>query len=110
MMFRKMQPGDTRRTKKWIFRAQTYDGVTKSWCRAEVVQMWSGGGTLTGYDYTPPGWITIGWGEFIRGVGHTKPQVSLVMPTTARAEIVVDKKDNEGAAIVWQERRARRPL
>lgn len=72
--------------------------------------MWSAGGSLTGYDYSPPGWIDIGWNEFIESVGHTKPKVNFLMPTCATAEIKVNKKDNEGAAIVWQERRSCRPL
>jgi len=103
---RNRQAGDVRRVKKLILRPLTLDGVTKSFCRAEVVQMWSAGGTLTGFDYTPPGWRTLGWGEFIESVGHSDPRVSLVAPhTSPRAEIQIKKKT--GGIVVWNERKVR---
>jgi hypothetical protein len=103
---KKPEAGTSRRKKKFIFWGTTFDGVTKRWCRAEVVQMWSAGGMVAMCYIEPPGWITLGWGETIESVGHTDPKGSILWPGNAmQAEIVVKKK--EGGAIVWKEQKVK---
>jgi len=94
------QPGDIRRKKFFLWRPKTINGIRRFWERAEIVQVYSGAGTCTGYDWSPAGWRDAGWGEFIESIDPAQPRISMF--GTPRGEIKPHFR--EGVLVVFDER------
>lgn len=87
-------PGETRRKRKFLFLPKTFNGETRWLCFAEIFQIFSAGGSETGYDYTFSGWKNVGWGDQIQGVEIEKPRFSIFGGSISSSYRIIPKKDD----------------
>lgn len=74
---RKLKAGDTRRKKVFLIIPKLLNDEWRWLCFTEIFQIYSFGGSETGYDYSPAGWKDIGWGDKILGIKYGKSKTSM---------------------------------
>jgi len=98
------QPGDVRRKKTFLWLPKTIKGNTRFWERAEIIQIYSAGGSMTGYDWNPAGWKNLDWGEFVESVKVENVRIGL-FGGSPRGDIVPKRRDD--VLVIFDERRVR---
>ena len=93
------EAGTVRRKKKFLWKPLTINGVRRFWEKAEILQVWSAAGTMTGYDWSPSGWRYLAWGEFVEDV-----EIEHKFSMFGNPNGDIHLKNREGVLVVFDEK------
>ena len=95
------EAGQIRRKTVFLWCPKTIKGIRRWWERAEIVQVYSGAGSMTGHDWNPAGWINLDWGEFVESIEVEQPRMHL-FGGSPRGNILPKRRD--GILVVFDEK------